>query len=243
MRYALQNKHTAYSHWSDLKDQQLNDSILQIENEHYAIIRPKPIFDPATSAIDALENQGIAYLEIRGLDLNPFVDIGVDKQRIYFMHMLLLDCLFEPSPPETKQEIEHRRLDFDRIVWEGRREKFCLQDSGEFMESAGRLYLRLENLAELLDRSEIDKPYQKSLLLMKSFCQDLEATPSAQTLRYIQEHDGFLAAGLKLAARHCASLEDHSIPPSILKHIQQATMESVQAREALEQKELSGTLK
>ncbi len=77
-------------------DQQLNPNILQIPAEHYTRIRPKSISGDLS--------QGIDYVEVRSLDLNPDSPIGIEKGALEFLRAFLMFCLEEPSPPLTRKE-------------------------------------------------------------------------------------------------------------------------------------------
>src|SRR5690606_13221055 len=56
--------------------QQLNTSLLQIENEFYSTIRPKRTTRPGQTALQALQQGGVEYVEVRCVDLNPFEPLG-----------------------------------------------------------------------------------------------------------------------------------------------------------------------
>jgi len=84
--------------------QQLNDSLLQIENEFYSPIRPKRVAYSGETPLTALCRGGIEYIEVRCVDVSPFTPVGLDAQQIRFMDTFLLFCLLEDSPPCTDEE-------------------------------------------------------------------------------------------------------------------------------------------
>lgn len=84
---------------------QLATSLLQIENEFYGTIRPKRVIVPGERPLHALRQRGVEYVEVRCMDLNPFVPVGIDAQTMRFIDVLLLHCLLADSPPDTPQEI------------------------------------------------------------------------------------------------------------------------------------------
>ena len=63
---------------------QLNTNILQIENELYTQIRPKRNTHQGETLLEALNDRGIEYVEIRSLDINPFSPIGINKHQIFY---------------------------------------------------------------------------------------------------------------------------------------------------------------
>ena len=56
---------------------QLATSLLQIENEFYGTIRPKRVIFPGERPLHALRERGVEYVEVRCMDLDPFVPVGI----------------------------------------------------------------------------------------------------------------------------------------------------------------------
>ena len=73
--------------------QQISQSILQIENEYYNIIRPKVKQGRNIPPSYLLKNYGIDYLELRCLDIDPFSLVGINKENLVFLKYFLLFCL------------------------------------------------------------------------------------------------------------------------------------------------------
>src|SRR5882672_5586366 len=84
---------------------QLNTSLLQIENEFYGTIRPKRRIRPGERPLHALRERGVEYVEVRLMDLDPFKAIGIDARTMRFLDVFLLHCLRADSPPDTPREI------------------------------------------------------------------------------------------------------------------------------------------
>lgn len=102
-------------------------ALLAHEREFYSPVRPKPA--PATTQgeagaassreerfvlLEALEREGVGYLEFRVFDLDPFEPLGIGADSLRFFHGLVLACLFSPSPPISAAE---RTLIADRNRW------------------------------------------------------------------------------------------------------------------------------
>lgn len=68
----------------------INGGYIQNEKEFYCAVRLKSRGETLT----ALEKNGIDYLEIRLLDLNPFEKIGVSKHSLYLLRAILLQAAF-----------------------------------------------------------------------------------------------------------------------------------------------------
>ena len=84
--------------------QQISNGILQIENELYDCIRPKRAGKSGQRPYQLLGEQGIQYVEVRGIDLNPNEAIGISKEQIRLLDLLLIYCLITPSPEMTDEE-------------------------------------------------------------------------------------------------------------------------------------------
>ena len=84
--------------------QQISNGILQIENELYDCIRPKRAGKSGQRPYELLKNQGIQYVEVRGIDLNPVEAIGISKEQIKLLDLLLIYCLIMPSSKMTDEE-------------------------------------------------------------------------------------------------------------------------------------------
>src|SRR5262249_4070622 len=80
---------------------QLSTTLLQIENEFYGTIRPKRRIQNSQRPLTALAASGVEYVEVRCLDLNPFLPVGIGEQEIRFIDAFLLHCLLRDSPAET----------------------------------------------------------------------------------------------------------------------------------------------
>ena len=84
--------------------QQISDGILQIENELYDCIRPKRAGKSGQRPYQLLKDQGIQYVEVRGIDLNPSSLLGITEDQIRVLDMLLIYCIVNDSPEMTDEE-------------------------------------------------------------------------------------------------------------------------------------------
>lgn len=133
---------------------QLNANVLQLENEYYSAVRPKPA-SKEPRLLAALADSGVAYVEIRTLDLNPFAPAGVALEQMRLVELLLLYCLLCDSPPigaDELDEIDARELG---VAWEGRRPGLKLPSRGgretALATTAGEILEALDALAALRD--------------------------------------------------------------------------------------------
>ncbi len=99
---------------------QLATTLLQIENEFYGTIRPKRVIRSGERPLHALRERGVQYVEVRCMDLDPFVPVGIAPETMRLLDVFLLHCLLTDSPPDTREEIgalarnQHRTAAFGR---------------------------------------------------------------------------------------------------------------------------------
>ena len=84
---------------------QLATSLLQIENEFYGTIRPKRTIERGERPLHALRERGVEYVEVRCMDLDPFVD-GRHRGADDALHRHLPAAL-----PAVRQPARHARGD------------------------------------------------------------------------------------------------------------------------------------
>jgi len=161
---------------------QLNANLLQLENEYYSSIRPKPA-TKSPRLIAALARSGVEYVEVRTLDLNPFSPIGITAEQARFVEVLLLYCLFAGSGPISdaeQAEIDRREL---RVAWEGRRPGLELVRDGHTVPLASwslELIEAFTAIAAILD--DEDGLYSKAVASARDAATDPGRTLSAQVL-------------------------------------------------------------
>jgi glutamate--cysteine ligase len=165
---------------------QLNTSMLQIENEFYSAIRPKRTAQKSETALTALCQRGVEYIEVRCLDLDPYSPIGVTEQQIRFLDTFLLYCALQESPACDRQEFERIALNQKRVVNEGRKPGLLLQRPDgvetELKTWATQLIDALIPLADLLDQANNTHLYREALLDQHAKILDANLTPSAKVL-------------------------------------------------------------
>jgi len=172
--------------------QQLNDSLLQIENEFYSVIRPKRTSQPGQTALSALSNGGVEYIEVRCLDLNPFEPVGISEEQIHFLDCFLLFCLLEDSPASSNQEYQQLQENQRRMVYKGRDPNLKLYHSGKERSAqqwGQEIITKLQPIAELLDSQLNDNNYMQAVKNEGKKLKDSSLTPSAKVIEAIQEQD------------------------------------------------------
>src|SRR3954471_21203241 len=133
---------------------QLATTLLQIENEFYGTIRPKRVIRAGERPLHALRDRGVEYVEVRLLDLNPFVPIGITLQTVRFLDIFLLHCLLQDSPADTPAEIaalgrnQHKTAAFGRqpglMLERGNREVALVDWAAELLDACAPLAATLD---------------------------------------------------------------------------------------------------
>ncbi|QAY90475.1 glutamate--cysteine ligase [Pseudomonas sp. ACM7] len=185
---------------------QLNTNILQIENEYYSNIRPKRVTYTGERPIQALVARGIQYVEVRCLDINPFLPMGIDLPESRFLDAFLLYCALNDSPLLTNTSCGNATSNFLSVVKEGRRPGLQLQRDGhpvDLKEWAGELLEKIAPLAAMLDQSHGGDAHSKALDVQLEKIKDPSRTPSAQVLAAMAEHkESFAQFSLRQSRAH-----------------------------------------
>ncbi len=222
LRQAIRSPRAEYQKFGVKVDgvyRQLNANLLQIENEFYSVIRPKRVTDSGESPSRALRQRGVQYVEVRSVDLNPFVPIGIDAECVHFFDMLLLYCLFSDSSDIGRDEWACAAQNRQRVVMKGRQAglKLCNYSGPStrkpgteraftertFTEQGNDLLNHLKPLAELLDQVTGQTVYRASLRAQQDKVADPTRTPSAQIIQQMtQQKTSFYEFAMNLAEQH-----------------------------------------
>jgi len=186
--------------------EQLNANVLQIENEYYSTVRPKQIPQWMERPTLALRRRGIAYTELRSLDVNAFDPLGIGPEEIDFLRVLTLFCLLQESPRITARE--RRAIDENQVrtAHEGRDPALRLERDAKrvsLRQWTAELLEAMRPVAALLDGRDQDGPCQRSLRVQREKARDAGGTPSALMLAEMRERgEGFSAFARRISEAH-----------------------------------------
>lgn len=170
---------------------QLSDSVLQVEDEHYALLRPKRVSGPGERMFSVLAKEGIEYIEVRALDLNPFSSIGVEPESVYILDTFLLLCLLLESKPIDTKEQEIISSNLRKVVHEGRKSGLTLKtmEGGErLLQDISRDVLNaMGTIAVSLDKAYNSQKFSESVRKAQAWLVDFNQLPSARILSELQE--------------------------------------------------------
>lgn len=217
---------------------QINDHILQIENEYYSLIRPKQIPKAGETPSQALANRGVAYVELRAVDINPYNAMGIDEDTAGFLESLALYCLLSDSPSISDAEQEMIDYNQNEVVNRGRDSELMLrtlQGEVRFSEWANQHLTQILALAKQLDQAEDVSLYQKAVQTMIARVENPELTLSAQMIKDIEQAGSVRQFGELLAEQHQQIYASQSLSVDKLHHYQQLATQSVEKQQQLEQ--------
>jgi glutamate--cysteine ligase len=171
---------------------QLGDTLLQIENEFYGTIRPKRVIYPGERPLHALRERGVEYIEVRLMDLDPFVPVGIKAETMDFLDVFLLHCLQTDSPPDSPAEIAELARNQHRTAARGREPGLMLERAGQELgltEWGAELVAACAPLAAKLDAAHATHRYSQALAGATAALQAPETLPSARVLATMQGFD------------------------------------------------------
>lgn len=213
--------------------QQLSTHLLQIENEYYGSMRPKRNAESLKRPSTALLEQGVEYLEVRLLDLDPFEPIGVSKAQLQITELVLLHCLLQPSPPMTPSEYAQVRTRLHYVVSEGRDPNATLTVNDETLpirDHAQKILSELDAIAQAIALP--DWPSLRAA--MQARLDDFEQLPSAHILNQMRNSEASFFDWAMSRALKTAQQLDQPIPDKKLATLfEQAGKESLEKESAL----------
>ena len=171
---------------------QLGTSLLQIENEFYGTIRPKRTVRTGERPLHALRERGVEYVEVRLMDLDPFVPVGITAPTMRLLDVFLLHCLLSDSPPDTPTEIAELKHNQHLTAERGREPGLQLSRNGQSValtEWGAEVLAACEPLAAALDAAHGTQDYSAALRDARALMAAPERTPSARVLgSIVQDH-------------------------------------------------------
>ncbi len=219
---------------------QLNTTLLQIENEFYGTIRPKRVIRPGERPLHALRERGVEYVEVRCMDLDPFVPVGISATTMRVLDMFLLHCLLADSPPDTPDEIAALARNQQAAASRGREPGLRLERGGDTVTLrawGAEVLAQCEPIATALDAArEAGGAYAEALAMARAAWDEPATLPSARVLATMQaefDHSYTRFVGA-LAERTREYLLALPWPTERQRAFEAMARESVAQREALE---------
>ncbi|MCX8130941.1 MAG: glutamate--cysteine ligase [Clostridia bacterium] len=183
---------------------QLNDYILQKESEFYSSIRPKQIVRNGDSQLNSLKKNGVKYLEVRILDLNPFERTGISLNQLYFLQVFMLFCLFEQSKPLSHTELEKVNKNHHIVALSGRKPGLILYKYNNSKITIKKwstdIFRKLRAIALMMDQGMGGHTYEACIEKEHKKIIDPSLLPSAQIYTETRKNnESYLDFGIRRA--------------------------------------------
>ena len=241
LTYAISTPYPDYEKiglYRDSERQQLNANILQIENEHYSSVRPKQILQGEEKPTLALAKRGVAYIELRSLDVNVFEPNGITEEHMRFLESFLLYSLLKPSPPFADGDLAEIQHNLNAVAERGRDPQLKLRHRGKQVRLRDWAHDILDSMAlgcELLD-AEGEKPvYCPALQHQRAKVVDSDLTPSARVLGEMADNrEEFYHFSLRMSRQHQRWFAENPLSAEKQAAFEQAARESIERQQAIE---------
>lgn len=235
---------TSYPPYEDIgvkvdgKYRQLNTSLLQIENEFYGTIRPKRPVGKEERPLTALRERGVEYVEVRCLDLNPFLPVGIDSQQVRFIDVFLLYCLLLDSPEDSEAESATMTDNQLKVVEQGRSPDLMLEILGRrrsLKEWGSILTAGLEPIARLLDAANENDLFSYTLAVQQQKLDNAELTPSARMIEMMRSQQiPFFRFVMNQSIAHKGYFDERPLRDRTLKRYTRMARDSLRDQAAIE---------
>jgi len=190
---------------------QLATSLLQMEAEFYSTIRPKRRVNRGERPLSALLERGVEYIEVRCMDLDPFLPVGISEPTMRFLDVFLMHCLLSESLPDSPAEIAANSRNLNRVAARGRQPGLRLEHeakSVDLAEWATWLLGEYQPIAAALDAAQGIDEHRASVNWALEAVRDPSQVPSARVLEtMVRDYDSsYTRFVLEQSLKHRAAL-------------------------------------
>ena len=219
--------------------QQLNYNILQIENEFYSSVRPKQILNGEEKPTLALARRGIAYIELRSLDVDVYEPSGINEEQMRFLESFLLLNLLLPSDPYDDRELAEIKYNLNEVAARGRDPGLELRRGGGkvlLRDWAREIFEQMSFACDLLDKQGEKPIYCSTLQQQRAKIEEPEMTPSARILAdMIENKEEFTDFSLRLSKQHQEWFAKRPLAAETRNHYEQQARQSIQQQQEIEE--------
>ena len=169
---------------------QINENILQIDDEYYAVARAKSKIISDKRTTTKLNQSGVNFIELRSLDLNPFSRIGIDTETTFFLETLLAYCFIKQGQHFTDDEIKNINYNDALVATQGREPRLDLLKDGETIslkDWGNQIIDNLLPIAAVLDSNK--NQYTEVVDQMREKINDANQTLSGRLLDKIANNN------------------------------------------------------
>ena len=213
---------------------QLSANVLQIENEYYSNIRPKRAPRAGELTGQALARDGVQYVEVRSVDLDPSQAESVSASQLCFLEALMVTLVIKDSPfidTSEQEALDHNHLEVAR---RGREPDLTLSANGTaapLAQWAGQLLQEMEGVCELLDAGTPARPYSTALRAQQDKLAQPQLLPAAQQLRTLLDSNEDFATLMQAQSRHYRDESLRAAADSLLPEFAHQAEDSLQQQQ------------
>jgi glutamate--cysteine ligase len=241
LQAAISNPYPEYAEIEMIRDgkwQQLNCNRLQIENEYYSSVRPKQILQGEEKPTLALARRGVAYIELRSLDVNAYEPLGISEEHMRFLESFLLFSLLTPSAPYDDAELAAIKHNINEVAVRGRDPQLKLRrDGGEVLlrDWAGEIFEQMTAGCDLLDKDSSVHNYCDALQRQRAKITDPDLTPSARMLAEMdQQGEEFYHFAMRMSRQHQQWFADRPLDEGKRLNFEKLARESIAKQQSIE---------
>lgn len=230
------------------KQIQISCNLLQIENEHYGKIRPKPDINTRELPVHkALKEHGISYVELRNIDLNPYEPNGITYEQCLFLEIFMYYCLLLDSPDFTAKERAKIKANNEKAALLGRQPNLQLYSSDGYIslvEAAEAILSDLMLIAQNFDTTLGSTEYSATINKFKLMLSNPDALPSAKLKQeLIDKNIDYQSLILTLAGSHADYFKENYLNDLLIQHYSNLANESLKKAAIQEEKDKKSGLK
>ncbi len=218
---------------------QVNDCVLQSEAEFYTTIRAKRVPRSGVNFLKSLLDEGVEYVEVRLLDIDPYQPIGINETTIHFLDTLLLYCLLVESPKHDDALCESVANNVTEVVHRGRNVNTLINDQGKqrtIAEWGNEILNDLLSLADQLDEIMGTGSHRSSIQSQQQKLADPDLTPSGVILKDMHsESVPFFRFAMNKAIEHKQHFMDQPLSKGELEYFERLVATSKENQEHVEQ--------
>ncbi|HJO94531.1 MAG TPA: bifunctional glutamate--cysteine ligase GshA/glutathione synthetase GshB [Victivallales bacterium] len=116
----------------------IDDGIISDGREYYSPIRLKA--KDNSNLLESLDKDGIEYLEIRTIDLNPYTCVGIEINDVYFLHAFLIFCLLRKCKTDgdcifTREDNSNSNFNQEMIAARGQDHNLIMKDKDSLRDA------------------------------------------------------------------------------------------------------------
>lgn len=217
---------------------QINANTLQIENEYYSTVRPKPNPNIKKRPSRALLESGVDYIELRSIDNNIFSNTGIDLDQMYFIELLMIHSLISNDSEISEKEYIESKNNLSNIAHNGRDKKFKLKINKKCKSieiAVNEILCDLKKIAEFMFKITKDSGYKECINTQEEKFKNNENLPSNKVINKMNQNKfsfyEFCMENIWLQEKYYLKLD---FDDDIINELKEESILSINQQETLE---------